>query len=112
MDWDITKNVHMKGIIASSSYGGDYTQNPDLSPLALGFAYGTFGVTQNSGELRFTGNLFDNKLEWSAGAFWLHAIEHLGGAINFVLSDFSVNDRVDADSKSGFCTASITSRTS
>jgi len=102
MDWDITQDIHLKGILATSIYGGDYTQNPDLSPLALGFAYGTFAVSQNTGEFRFTGKAFDGKLDWAAGAFWLHAIEHLGGSINFVLLSFAVDDRVDADSKSGF----------
>ena len=57
MDYDLAENTHVKPLLASSQYGGIYTQNPELSPLGLAHAYGTFDVNQKSAELRFTGTL-------------------------------------------------------
>lgn len=102
VDYDLTDDIHVKAIGAYSDYGGVYTQNPDLSPLALGEAYGTFDVKQWTGELDITGKAFGGKLDWAAGGFILGADEHLGGEISFVLLNFSVNDTVHAHNKSAF----------
>jgi iron complex outermembrane receptor protein len=101
-DYDFTDKIHLKAIAADSNYGGVYTQNPDLSPLGLGHAYGTFDVHQKTAELRLTGTSLADKLEWATGAFYLKADEHLGGIIDFVTLAFSVHDRVDVDTKSAF----------
>lgn len=105
MDYDITDNVHLKAILGYSNYGGNELQNPDLSPLAVAYAYATFNVYQGTSELRLTGNLFDKKLEWVVGGFWLRAGEYLGGAQNYVTLSWSVNDYVTVNNKSGFAHA-------
>ncbi|HEV7716917.1 MAG TPA: TonB-dependent receptor, partial [Steroidobacteraceae bacterium] len=102
MDWDISDAVHMKTILAYSTYGGIYTQNPELSPLGLAHAYGTFDVNQKSGEMRFTGSAFGSRLDWATGVFYLKADEHLGGLQDFVTISFRVHDRVDVETKSAF----------
>lgn len=102
MDYDVTSKIHLKAILAYSNYGGIYTQNPDLSPLALAYAYGTFNVDQGSAEVRLTGSLFDDKLEWATGGFWLRASESLGGAQNYVLLSWAVDDRTDVNNRSWF----------
>jgi iron complex outermembrane receptor protein len=102
MDYDIASNVHLKTIVAYSNYNGVYNQNPDLSPLALAYAYGTFNVDQGTAEVRLTGNLFDGKFEWATGLFYLRAAEFLGGAQTFVLIAFDVDDRTDVNSRSAF----------
>jgi iron complex outermembrane receptor protein len=102
MDLDITDNVHLKTILAYSSYGGIYTQSPDLSPLGLAHAYGTFEVNQKTAEVRFTGTTFADRLDWATGVFYLKADEHLGGLQDYVTTSFQVRDRVDVDTKSAF----------
>ena len=102
LDYSFTDNLHLKTVVSDGNYGGVYTQNPDLSPLGLGHAYGTFDVTQRTAEVQLTGSAFGNKLDWATGAFYLKADEHLGGIIDFVLLQFSVHDRVDAETKSAF----------
>ncbi len=105
MDYDITAGVHLKTILAYSNYGGIYDQSPDLSPLAFAYAFGTFDVHQGTAEVRLTGSAFGNKLEWATGAFWLRAAEALGGAQNYVLLSWAVQDRTDVNNRSGFAHA-------
>jgi len=102
MDYDITDKVHLKAIVAYSEYGGNQVADADLSPLAFAYADATFKVYQGTSELRFTGKLFDDKLEWVAGGFDLRASESLGGAQTYVLVGWSVQDRVVVDNKSGY----------
>ena len=101
-DYDLTDSIHAKAIIAYSNYGGVYDQSPDLSPLGFAYAYGTFNVYQGTAELRLTGKAFGDRFEWAAGGFWLRAAEFLGGAQNYVLISFAVQDRTDVNSRSGF----------
>jgi iron complex outermembrane receptor protein len=101
-DYDITDKIHLKAILSDSNYGGVYTQNPDLSPLGIATAYGTFDVNQSTAELRLTGTSFNDKFDWATGAFYLRADEHLGGFQDFVTLAFQVHDRVDVDNKSAF----------
>jgi iron complex outermembrane receptor protein len=102
VDWDVADNVHAKAIVAHSEYGGSYTEDAAEDPFDISMAYGTFRVKQTTGELRFTGNLLDSKLEWAAGAFALDAHEHLGGDIDYVTLSWAVDDTVKSRNESGF----------
>jgi iron complex outermembrane receptor protein len=102
MDLDVAEHVHLKTILAYSNYGGIYTQSPDLSPLGLAHAYGTFDVNQKTAEIRFTGAAFGSRLDWATGGFYLRADEHLGGLQDYVTTSFQVHDRVDVNTKSAF----------
>jgi iron complex outermembrane receptor protein len=102
MDYDITDGLHLKAVLAYSNYGGIQLQNPDLSPLAVAYAYATFDVHQGTAEVNLTGSLFDKKLEWVVGGFWLRAAEFLGGAQNYVVLSWAVQDYVTVNNKSGF----------
>jgi iron complex outermembrane receptor protein len=102
MDLDIGENMHLKAIVADTNYGGIYTQNPELSPLGLAHAYGTFDVAQQSAEVRLTGSAWGNKLDWATGVFYLEADEHLGGLQDYVTISFQVDDLVTVESKSAF----------
>ena len=101
-DYSFNDDLHLKFVASDGNYGGVYTQNPDVSPLGLGHAYGTFDVNQKTAELQLTGTAFGGKLDWATGGFYLKADEHLGGIIDFVLLSFAVHDRVDAETKSAF----------
>jgi iron complex outermembrane receptor protein len=102
VDYDITDKAHLKAIFAHGNYGGIYTQSPDLSPLGLAHAYGTFDVNQNTAELRLTGTALGTRLDWATGLFYLRADEHLGGLQDYVTTSFQVHDRVDVNNKSAF----------
>jgi iron complex outermembrane receptor protein len=102
VDFAVADNVQLKTILAHGQYGGIYTQNPELSPLGLAHAYGTFKVNQSTGEIRLTGSAWGNRLDWATGVFFLKADEHLGGLQDYVTISFRVQDRVDVENKSAF----------
>ncbi|HEY4114764.1 MAG TPA: TonB-dependent receptor [Rhizomicrobium sp.] len=69
-DWDIFSNVHFKNITGYRSYRGAYSNDSDASPMSfqLTTTYPSNREFQEEG--RFTGTLFDDKLEWTGGIFY------------------------------------------
>jgi iron complex outermembrane receptor protein len=62
---------------------------------------------QETYEARLSGELFDNKLDWTAGAYRYDATSRLGGyvtlpAFNAILPDFNQNDTFTTESNSAF----------
>ena len=103
VDYDITDNVHTKFIASYRKYTGDYEQDPDNSPLGISNALGLFYHRQTSVEARFTGKLFDNRLDWTAGGYYFRANSHLGGAIDpYFGSRWSLNDSIRDKTNSAF----------
>ncbi|MBT2186442.1 TonB-dependent receptor [Sphingobium nicotianae] len=66
---DISDKVHMTAIGGYTNYSNEFTQNGDQSPLGLVISHFRNYDHQWSGELRFDGKLFDDKLQWVAGLF-------------------------------------------
>ncbi|HKD23745.1 MAG TPA: TonB-dependent receptor [Rhizomicrobium sp.] len=69
LDYDIFDWMHLKVITGYRYFNSGYSDDSDVSPLSfqLTTTYTTSREFQQ--EERFTGTLFDNKLEWTAGAF-------------------------------------------
>ncbi len=71
LHYQITDDIGMTAIGAYTQYSNAFTQNGDQSPL--GYVISHFENTdfQYTGEVRFDGKLFDDKLNWVAGAFFM-----------------------------------------
>jgi iron complex outermembrane recepter protein len=101
-DYDITNDIHLRGIFGYSDYGGYLHQAGDVSPLGYVQGQVFFRVRQQTGEIRLTGSSFDGKLVWVAGLFGLRSTDHLSGAIDFVIENFTEDDHYENDSDSGY----------
>lgn len=90
-DYDVFDWVHFKMITGYRQYQGAYSNDSDVSPLSfqLTTTYPTDREFQQ--EERFTGKLFDNHLEWTAGAFYYNRTNTAKGA---VLLDADYNEGV------------------
>jgi iron complex outermembrane receptor protein len=109
-DWDILPNVHFKNITGYRSYQGAYSNDSDASPMSfqLTTTYPTNREFQEEG--RFTGTLFDDKLEWTGGIFYYDRNNRARGPVildadwdtgaNFLV--FEQNDTYRTKNKSGY----------
>lgn len=103
VDYDVTDNVHAKFIGAFRKYTGDYEQDPDNSPLGISNALGLFYHRQTSLELRLTGKLFGDRLDWTTGGYYFRANSHLGGAIDpYFGASWTLDDSIRDKTNSGF----------
>lgn len=101
MDWTLSDSLRAKVILAYREYDALYTHDPDLSPIALSNAWGVFYHDQTTAELRFSGDA-GGRLNWTAGAYYFDSGSHIGGAVDYVLSHWTVNDQIDDSNKSIF----------
>ena len=71
VDFDLTDNLQLQSITSYREYALKFTNDDDYSPLAIGNGLSEldyWGVTQ---ELRLNGTLFDDRVNWTLGAFYL-----------------------------------------
>ncbi|MEI9991911.1 MAG: TonB-dependent receptor [Rhizomicrobium sp.] len=80
-DWQIIPQVHFKSITGYRYYNGAYSNDSDVSPMSfqLTTTYPTNREFQQ--EERFTGKLFDDNLEWTAGFFYYDRVNHAHGPV-------------------------------
>ena len=72
VDWDVTDAVHMTTIAAYRTYQQNWASDGDYTPFDLNTTLNLQHHQQRSIEVRLTGSLFDNKVEWTTGGFgWL-----------------------------------------
>ncbi len=71
-DWDVTDDIHFKNIVAYRAYTGAF--GVSQSQIALPVQEVDMGVShrQFSEEARLLGDLWDNRVEWTVGAFYLN----------------------------------------
>ena len=108
-DYNITDDIHFKVIGAYEGYKGEQTANRFAVPFPLNLVYNDTSLDQYSVEARFTGNLLDNKLEWTLGGFFFTSDSYAGGTVILdatnwagVLPPFDQNDRFSSDNRSVF----------
>ena len=96
-DWDILDNLHFKNITGFRQYNAGNSNDSDLSPMSyqLTTSYPTNREFQE--EARFTGKLFDNHLDWTAGFFYYHRTNTQSGAVDIegALAPFLVFEQHD-----------------
>jgi iron complex outermembrane receptor protein len=69
-DWKINEEVSAKLILAWRNWNGHFATDQDDSPLDVSVVDGIQQFTYRTAELRFTGDMFSHKLNWTAGGFY------------------------------------------
>jgi iron complex outermembrane recepter protein len=127
-DWQISKALAMKSITAWRWYDSGFVNDNDLSPLTSMVGDGTLPFHSASQELRFSGQLADNKVDWTLGGFYMRQasryqswqdLRYNGQANSYVLANvgasadakrnplqFQQNDPTRANTKAAFAHAS------
>lgn len=98
----LTDDINMTAIAAWSKFRNNFTQNGDESPLGYVLSHFDQYVTQKTGELRFDGKLFDNKLDWVAGGYLLRYDAIKAGFIGYITNNFTQDDLAHIESQSAF----------
>jgi iron complex outermembrane receptor protein len=89
VDWDITGMVHLTTIGAYRTYEQDWASDGDYTPFDLNTTLNLQHHQQRSLEVRLTGNLFDDKVEWTTGGFYYSSESDLGGYVTFGSLDWA-----------------------
>jgi len=102
MNARLADNVNMTAIVGYTNYANEFTQNGDASPLGPVISHFHNRDKQWSGELRFNGTLFNDRLQWVVGGFLMRLTGHQDNMISFV--NIYQNSKVlgKNDSQSGF----------
>jgi iron complex outermembrane receptor protein len=82
IDWQIQDLMHVKSITAYRAYWGDFSDDQDNSPMGTAWAYNLLDHHQFTQELQFTGQAFDDHLQWAAGGFYFDGFGLNRGHIN------------------------------
>jgi iron complex outermembrane receptor protein len=102
LHWDITDKLRMTGIVAYTDYSNAFTQNGDQSPLGYVTSHFENEDSQTSAELRFDGNLFNDKLDWVFGGYSLRFKGFQNNNIYFLTTAQDSKVRGDNHSDSAF----------
>jgi iron complex outermembrane receptor protein len=110
LDYDVFNWFHFKSITGYRYYNSAYSNDSDVSPMSfeLTTTYPTNREFQQ--EIRFTGSLFDDKLEWTTGGFFYYRENRSFGPVqldaNFDTGasflEFEQNDTYKTQNKSGY----------
>src|SRR5690606_18536888 len=71
VDWDLTDNLQLVSITAYRDYRTRFSNDDDLTPLAHSLGSGDLTFWSFSQEVRLNGSLFDDKLEYTIGGFYM-----------------------------------------
>jgi iron complex outermembrane receptor protein len=109
VDYDITEKVHATGLVAYRSYTADWMSDSDLTPFGLIQTDYLQEHLQRQAELRLSGLLLDDKLDWTGGLFFYNAKSRAYNTTNFegfaalgVLPNFVADDGFTSENKSAF----------
>ncbi len=81
-DWKINEAVSAKLILAWRNWNGHFATDQDDSPLDVSVVDGIQQFTYRTAELRFTGDTFANKLNWTAGGFYYDGDSNSAQSVN------------------------------
>jgi iron complex outermembrane receptor protein len=109
IDYKISSNLAAKLIVGYRRLDSEFTAAGDGSPIKESVVYNITNHEQWTAELQLTGDLWDDRLEWTAGGFYFDSETFLGGrvefgALNFIgaIPPFDNNDRFESENISGF----------
>jgi iron complex outermembrane receptor protein len=114
-DWDLGDALALRLIAADHVVSGQYSHDQDESPLPLYNVWGTVESDESSFEARLSGTAFDDRFDWTVGAFYWDAKQTNGGRVSLTyymlpFLVFDTEDTNDAENK-GLYFHSITSLT-
>jgi len=75
LDWSIKDNLDMKVILAHRKFDAEFGRDTDGSPLPINHTFDRFTHDQDSAEVRFNGQLFGARTDWTVGAFYFEATD-------------------------------------
>lgn len=108
-DYAIGDRTNMRFIAANRNYLSDWTGDADATPWEVTMDNNIQDHDQDTYEFQFNGTLANDRLEWTAGAFYYDAASFLGGRVelanfNFIgfIPEFDQNDRFWTTNKSAF----------
>jgi len=112
MTANLAEAVTMTAIVGYTDYANEFTQNGDASPLGPVISHFNNRDEQWTGELRFNGKLFDDKLEWVVGGFLMRLTGHQDNILTFsnVYQDSKVTGKNQSQSAFFHLDYSITDR--
>src|SRR5690606_15848639 len=71
-DWNLN-DVAVKLILAHREFDSQWGRDSDASPIPINHTLDTFRDDQDTAEIRVSGQLFGDRTEWTAGAFYFNA---------------------------------------
>ena len=80
----LSDKINMTAIGGYTNYANEFTQEGDASPLGDVITHFNNRDHQYSGELRFNGKLFNDRLQWVVGGFLLRLTGHQNNMVSFV----------------------------
>jgi iron complex outermembrane receptor protein len=95
-DWTLA-NLGVKVILAHREFDAQWGRDSDASPMPINHTLDTFRDDQDTAEIRVSGQLFDDRMEWTAGYFYFNA-DDLNSNISVLypcLNATACIDRVD-----------------
>ena len=111
LDIDLFAGVHMRSTTAWRGYSGTFGSSQSAIAVPIQEAFQGVSHHQFSEEVVFTGKAFDNRLDWTAGAFFLNTGERNTGRVDFEgfaiagapdVQDFYIDDPASLQNRSGF----------
>ena len=70
IDWKLNDSLRLRSITAYRTFEGEWSSDPDGSPLVISSAIDIYDHEQVSQELQLLGELFDRRLEWIGGLYY------------------------------------------
>ena len=112
LDADVTDNLHFKSITAGRFYTGQFGTNAQHLPVPLNLSLNNVKHRQFSQELQLTGELFDDLLDWTVGAFYLDTTSRNFGRLQTEASSLVIrgNARLSQSDRAFEDVAKLTSK--
>jgi len=107
LQYRINDGLRLDVIAGYRTYESDWMADGDQMPIDLNHTYNLQGHWQKTIEARLSGEAFEKKFEWTAGAYRYDAKSRLGGYVTLpafaaILPDFNENDHFTTKSNSAF----------
>jgi iron complex outermembrane receptor protein len=110
VDIDLTDNLQLQSITSYRQYDLAFTNDDDLSPLAIGNGLSELDYWGFTQELRLNGALLDDTVNWTLGAFYLDQRSTYATFQDIryapIPLQFQGDDPVNADTKAVFAAVS------
>ncbi len=106
VDWKLADNISLTSITAWRKYTGFFGRDGDGSPMDLGSSVENLKHRQFSQEVRLSGLMFDDRLDWTVGGYYYTATANYDAWVYFGtlnLTQFT-NDVSKSSNYSGFAT--------
>jgi iron complex outermembrane receptor protein len=102
IDFQLTDNLSLKSITAYRRYAGRWSIDEDGAPLGATTIHNDIWHRQLSEEVRLSGTLFDDKVNFTLGGFYFDQDSHYGGRIDLLSLQFLEKDDIPGDTQAVF----------